>query len=70
MEIELSRCKYPTRCHSRGCKARADTLVWHIDERGRFIRQVELCDEHVKWTLVAGGAKVHDRLDAVPHPKP
>jgi hypothetical protein len=65
MKIELWRCEYPAPCSARGCKARADTLVKHVDEQGRLISQVELCDEHVKKTIIGWeNLKVHDRRPA------
>jgi hypothetical protein len=67
MEIELWRCEYEVKCNTQGCVVKAVTLVRHLDEQGRFIRQFELCKEHVKRTLAAGGAKVHDRRYAVPY---
>ena len=65
MEIELWRCETKATCRAHGCAARADTLVRYLDEQGRFIRQVELCDEHLAKARAAGGCKVHDRRHAM-----
>ncbi|MGC2492002.1 hypothetical protein [Candidatus Binatus sp.] len=63
MKIELWRCEYPEPCSARGCKARAETLVKHIDEQGRLISQAELCDEHIKKTIIGwGNLKVDDAV--------
>ena len=70
MEIELWWCQYKATCSALACTAKAVTRVRYLDEQGRFIRQVELCDEHLTKTLAVGGAKVHDRRHVEPHPKP
>jgi hypothetical protein len=66
MEIELWRCEPKVMCSALACTAKAVTRVRYLDEQGRFIRRVELCDEHLAKALAAGGAKVHDRRDLVP----
>ena len=67
MEIELWRCKYSEPCSARGCKARADTLLLHVDEQGGVISRVALRDEHVNKTLIGwGDLKVHDRRSTRP----
>jgi hypothetical protein len=67
MEIELWRCEYKARCSAPGCKAPATTLVRQLDAQWRIIRKFELCDQHVKQALAAGGAKIHDWRHDVPY---
>jgi 20S proteasome alpha/beta subunit len=44
MEIELWRCEYEVKCSAHGCTVMAVTLLRHLYEQGRFIRQRELCE--------------------------
>jgi hypothetical protein len=46
-EIELLRCGYAARCVRAGCRQyRATTIVRYVDNQGRPLRQIEVCDEH------------------------
>ena len=46
-EIELLRCDYAARCARARCRPyRATTIVRYVDNQGRPLRQIEVCDEH------------------------
>jgi hypothetical protein len=44
--VHILRCRYVAHCGARGCLSRATTIARKMDAAGRFVRQIELCDEH------------------------
>jgi hypothetical protein len=46
-EVELLRCDYAAHCSRAGCRQyRATTIVRYVDNQGRPLKQLEVCDDH------------------------
>jgi hypothetical protein len=39
---------YTVRCRGRGCSRAAKTIARALDSQGRPLKQIELCDAHLK----------------------
>jgi hypothetical protein len=63
-EIELLHCEYAARCARVGCRRyRATVIVRYLDNQGRALRQLEVCEQHADLTIrreELRGLKVRD----------
>jgi len=44
--IEIWRCYYFARCRASRCREQVTVIARYLDEQGRPLRQVELCERH------------------------
>jgi hypothetical protein len=47
-EVVSLPCGYIVRCCGRGCSRAAKTIARALDSQGRPLKQIELCDTHLK----------------------
>ncbi len=47
-EVVSLPCGYTVRCRGRGCSRGAKTIARALDSQGRPLKQIELCDAHLK----------------------
>ncbi len=47
-EVVSPRCGYTFRCQGRGCSRAAKSIARALDSQGRPLKQIELCDAHLK----------------------
>jgi len=45
--VRIHRCGYVSRCKARGCLKRATLIAQKVDDAGRHVRQIELCESHL-----------------------
>jgi hypothetical protein len=47
-EVVSLPCGYIVRCRGRGCSRAAKAIARALDSQGRPLKQIELCDAHLK----------------------
>lgn len=64
--VRIYRCGYISRCKAPRCQDRATLVAEKVDNAGRHVRQIELCDRHSRVVVVRErdhGLEIQDRRD-------
>jgi hypothetical protein len=62
--VRIYRCKYVLHCRARSCLQRATLIAEKVDNAGRHVRQIELCERHARVVTACErgrGLEVQDR---------
>ena len=64
--VQIYRCEYVSQCKAPRCPERATLVAEKVDNAGRHVRQIELCDRHAQIVIArerARGLEILDRRD-------
>jgi len=64
--VQIYRCGYVSQCKAPRCRERATLVAEKVDNAGRHVRQIELCDRHTQVVIArerARGIEIQDRRD-------